>query len=186
MDWMNQLGGILAHYNGAGAAPAASNVQEDFDQIAGEAPRTALADGLAAAFRSEQTPEFGQMAAQLFSNSGGQQRAGILNTLIRAAGPLIVSQVLSRRANAGGGGGLSDLIGMLGGEQQAQITPEQADQIPVEAVEEIAAQAEKKDPSVIDQVSNFYAEHPTLVKTLGAAALSIALAKIAQRQQTSR
>ena len=182
MDWMNQLGGILAQYNGAGAAPATSNVQEDFDQIAGEAPRTALADGLAAAFRSEQTPEFGQMAAQLFSNSGGPQRAGILNTLIRAAGPMIVSQVLSRRASAGGGG-LSDLIGMLGGGQQAQITPEQADQIPVEAVEEIAAQAEKKDPSVIDQVSNFYAEHPTLVKTLGAAALTIALSQIAQRQQ---
>jgi len=184
MDWMNQLGGILAQYNGASAAPATSNVQEDFDQIAGEAPRPALADGLAAAFRSEQTPEFGQMAAQLFSNSGGQQRAGILNTLIRAAGPMIVSQVLSRRASAGGGG-LSDLIGMLGGGQQGQITPEQADQIPVEAVEEIAAQAEKKDPSVIDQVSNFYAAHPTLVKTLGAAALSIALSKIAQRQQTS-
>lgn len=36
---------------------------------------------------------------------------------------------------------------------------------------------------MIDQVSKFYAEHPTLVKTLGAAALTIALTKIAQRQQ---
>jgi hypothetical protein len=66
---------------------------------------------------------------------------------------------------------------------QTEVTPEQAEQIPAGAVEEIAAQAEKKDPSVIDQVSNFYAEHPTLVKTLGAAALTIALTKIAQRQQ---
>ncbi len=46
-----------------------------------------------------------------------------------------------------------------------------------------ATQAEKKDPSIIDHVSNFYAEHPTLVKTLGAAALGIALSQIAKRQQ---
>ena len=74
------------------------------------------------------------------------------------------------------------LLDMLTRGQQTQITPEQADEVPPEAVEEIAAQAEKRDPSVIDQVSNFYAEHPTLVKTLGAAALAIALSQIAKRQ----
>ena len=180
MDWMNQLGGILAQYNGTGAAPATSNVQDNFDQIAEGAPRAALADGLAAAFRSDQTPEFGQMAAQLFNSSGGQQRAGILNTLMRSVGPTILAQVLSSKT--GGGGGLSGLIDLLRGGQQTEVTPEQAEQIPAEAVKEIAAQAEKKDPSVIDQVGSFYAEHPTLVKTLGEAALSIALSKIAHRQ----
>ena len=186
MDWMNQLNEVLQQYNGAGAAPARANLQDDFDQVAQSAPQPALADGLAAAFRSEQTPDFGQMAAQLFSNSNGQQRAGILNTLIGVVGPTVLSHILSRRAVAdGGGNGLSGLIGLLSGGQQTQITPEQADQIPVDAVQEIAAQAEKKDPSVIDQVSNFYAQHPTLVKTLGAAVLTIALAKIAQRQQGS-
>src|SRR4030095_14463603 len=183
MEWMNQLGGLLQQYSGAGAAQAPTTVNDDFDQITQRAPPSALADGLAAAFRSDQTPDFGQMTGQLFNNSSGQQRAGILNTLISVAGPMILSQVLSRRA--GSGGGLSSLIGLLSGGQQTQITPEQAAQIPADAVQEIAAQAEKKDPSVIDQVSNFYAEHPTLVKTLGAAALTIALAKIAQRQQGS-
>ncbi len=182
MDWMNQLSGVLQQYTGTAAAPAPTNVQDDFDQITQSAPRPALADGIAAAFRSEQTPDFGQMAAQLFSNSNGQQRAGILNTLIAAVGPMVLAQVLSRRAGAGGGA-ISSLIGLLNGGQQTQVTPEQAQQIPAEAVQEIAAQAEKKDPSVIDQVSNFYAEHPTLVKTLGAAALTIALSQIAQRQQ---
>ena len=182
MDWMSQLSGVLNQYSGAGAAPAKSNVPDDFDQIAQAAPRSELADGLAAAFRSDKTPEFGQMASQLFSNSTGEQRAGILNTLIRTAGPMILSQVLSRRTGSDSGGGLSGLIDMLTKGQQTQITPEQADQIPHEAVEEIAAQAEKRDPSVIDQVSNFYAEHPTLVKTLGAAALTIALSQIAKRQ----
>jgi len=55
--------------------------------------------------------------------------------------------------------------------------------VPPEAVEELAAHAEKEDPSIIDSISNFYAEHPTLVKGLGAAALTVALAKIAQSQQ---
>lgn len=95
---------------------------------------------------------------------------------------MILSQVLSRRTDSSSGEGLSGVFDLLTKGQQTQITPEQADQIPPEAVEEIAAQAEKKDPSVIDQVSNFYAEHPTLVKTLGAAALTIALSQIARRQ----
>ncbi len=182
MDWMSQLSGVLQQYNGAGTAPARSTVPDDFDQIAQTAPQSELADGLAAAFRSDETPEFGKMAAQLFSNSNGEQRAGILNTLIRTAGPIILSQVLSRRTGSNAGGGLSSVIDMLTSGQQTEFTPEQAEQVPVEAVEEIAAQAEKKDPSVIDQVSNFYAEHPTLVKTLGAAALTIALSQIAKRQ----
>jgi hypothetical protein len=185
MDWMNQLSGVLRQYNGAAASPALANVDDDFNQVAQNAPRAAVSEGLAAAFRSEQTPEFGQMAAQLFSNSDGQQRAGILNMLISTVGPTVLSHILSRRVNpSSGGDGLSSLIGLLSGGQQTQVTPEQANQIPVDAVQEIAVQAEKKDPSVIDQVSNFYAKHPTLVKTLGAAVLSIALARIAQRQQT--
>ena len=39
----------------------------------------------------------------------------------------------------------------------------------------------KANPSIVDSVSAFYAQHTTLVKTLGGAALSIALAKVAQR-----
>jgi hypothetical protein len=109
--------------------------------------------------------------------------------LLRAAGPTILSQVLSRVGNSGGagassggGGGLGSLIEMIRGGGQTEVTPEQAAQIPPEAVEQIAQQAHDKDPSIVDRVSDFYAEHPTLIKTLGAAALTIALAKIAQRQ----
>ncbi|MBA2703512.1 MAG: hypothetical protein H0U60_06650 [Blastocatellia bacterium] len=183
MDWMKELSGVLQQYNGAGAAPAKATVNDDFDQVAQTTPPAVLADGLAAAFRSDETPEFGHMAAQLFNNSDGQQRAGILNTLLRTAGPLILSQILSRQTQSEGGGGLSNLIDLLKGGNETEVTPEQAEQIPAGAVEEIAAQAEKKDPSVIDQVSQFYAEHPTLVKTLGAAALTIAVSQIAKRQQ---
>jgi hypothetical protein len=84
--------------------------------------------------------------------------------------------VLSRSGS--GGGGLADLL--RGG--QREVTPEQAEQISPEAVAKVAEQAEQKDPSIIDRVSDFYSEHPTLVKSLGAAALTIALARIAQQQ----
>jgi hypothetical protein len=190
MDWMNQLGGILQQYNGAQPAQAPDTVHEDFDQLSQHAPPSALSDGLAAAFRSDDTPDFGQMAAGLFSNSGGQQRAGILNTLLRAAGPAVISQVLSRMGNSGGGssssgsssGGLGGLLEMLRGGGHQEVTPEQANQIPPEAIEQIAQQAQQKDPSIIDRVSDFYSQHPTLIKTLGGAALTIALARIAQSQ----
>jgi hypothetical protein len=174
MGWMNQLGGLLEQYAGMGAAQAPNTVHDDFDQLAQSAPQPALANGLAAAFRSDQTPAFGSMVGQLFGQSNGNQRSGILNTLISTLGPSIVGQFLARR----GASGLGSLLS--GG--QTSVTPEQAQQIPPEAIEELAAHAEKKDPSVIDTISNFYAEHPTLVKSLGAAALTVALAKIAQSQ----
>ncbi|MGA9996462.1 MAG: hypothetical protein WBP93_13670 [Pyrinomonadaceae bacterium] len=178
MDWTNAIGGLLQQYSGANANQTPDTVHDDFDQFTQAAPSSTIADGLAEAFRSDQTPPFAQMVGQLFNNGNSQQRAGILNTLISAAGPTIISQVLSR--TGGSGGGLSGLAGLLGGGQTT-ITPEQAEEISPEAVQQIAAHAEQHDPSVIDRVSDFYAEHPTLVKTLGAAALGIALTRIANR-----
>lgn len=179
MDWMNQLGGLLQQYGGAQASQAPDTVHDDFDQLAQNAPQSAIADGLAAAFRSDETPAFGQMVAQMFANAGGEQRAGILNTLIRALGPTLLAQVLSQ--GGGSGGGLGGLLDLLRGGQR-EVTPEQAEQVSPDDVATIAEHAEQKDPSIIDRVSDFYSAHPTLVKSLGAAALTIALAQIARRQ----
>lgn len=181
MDLMNELSGLLQKYTGAQAEEAPDTIHDDFDQVVQAAPQPAVADGLAAAFRSDQTPDFGQMTSNLFSNSNPQQRAGLLNTLIRYAGPAILSHITSGGGSGAGGGGLSSLINLFKGGQQ-EVTPEQAQQIPPEAIQQVAAQAEKHDPSIIDHISNFYAEHPTLIKSLGAAALTIALSKIAQKQ----
>jgi hypothetical protein len=176
MSWLEQVGGLLQQYT-SGTDTDTSHVTQDFDQVAQAAPSSSLADGIAAAFRSDRTPPFSDMVANLFNRSGSDQQAGLINSLIAAAGPALVSQILSRR----GGGGM-DVTRLLSGGQ-TELAPEQAQQIPPDAVREIAAQAEQQDPSIIDRISGFYAEHPTLVKTLGGAALSIALAKLAQRQQ---
>jgi len=172
MDWINEIGGLLQQYSGATAAQAPDTVEDDFDQFTQVAPTSAVSEGLAEAFRSDQTPEFGQMAAHMFGQSDGQQRAGILNKIISMLGPAVISQIIARK-------GLSGLGRILTG---GRVTPEQAEQVSPEEVRDMAAEAEKHDPSIIDQFSDFYAKHPTLVKTLGGAALAIALAKIAQRQ----
>ena len=187
MDWMNELSGLLQQYQGAQPTQAPDTIDDDFDQIAQAAPQPAVADGLAAAFRSDETPDFGLMTANLFNNSNPQQRAGLLNTILRYAGPAILSKVLAGGGGAatgsgGGGGGLSDLINIFRGGGQQEVTPEQAEQIPPDAVKEIAEKAGEENPSIIDRISDFYSEHPTLVKSLGAAALTIALSKIAQKQ----
>ncbi len=188
MDWMKQIGGLMEQYGGAQPGQAPDTVHEDFDQFAQAAPQSAIADGLAAAFRSDQTPPFGQMLGQLFGQSNGTQRASILNTLVSALGPVILSQMMSRGGggSSSGGGGLAGLAGLLGGGGgQQEITPEQAERISPETIQQVAQEAEQKDPSVVDMISNVYAQHPTLIKTLGGAALTIALTKMAQRQHGS-
>ncbi len=178
MEWMNQIGNLLQQYHGATANQAPATVNDDFDQFTQAAPQSAVSQGLAEAFRSDQTPPFGSMLGQLFGQSNGTQRASILNTLISIAGPALLSQVLNRRG--GGGGGLGGLLGGLTGSSQPTITPAQAEQISPEEVQEIAAEAEQRDPSIVDRVSDVYAEHPTLIKTLGGAALAVILAKLAK------
>jgi hypothetical protein len=124
MSWFNEIGGLLQQYAGASAAQAPDTVDHDFDEIAQVAPHTAIADGLAEAFRSEQTPEFGQMAAQMFGQSNGNQRASILNTLIATLGPTLIAQILGRKAGGPSGGGLGGLLEGLMGGGRPQITPE--------------------------------------------------------------
>ncbi len=172
MGLMDQLSNILKNYTG-GSSPVPGDVNEHFDQVTQTAPPGVVADGLSEAFRSDQTPAFGQMIGSLFNQSNGEQKAGFLNHLIASVGPAALAQIA-------GGGALSGLLN----SGTRQLTPEQAQQIPPETVQQLAAHAEKTDPSIVDRASSFYAEHPGLVKTLGGAALSVALAKIAQR--TSR
>jgi hypothetical protein len=130
-------------------------------------PPEAVADGLAHAFRSDQTPAFPQMVANLFGRSDPGQRAGLLNRLLGAVGP---------GALAGLPGALGGLLG--GGE----VRPEQAAQVSPKDVEEIAAHAEKQDPSVIYQVSSIYSKHPQVVQALGGLALTIAMQHMMKRR----
>lgn len=139
--------------------PQEAEVHSAFDRLAGAGPH-GLAPGLAAAFRSDQTPAFGNMVAHLFGQSDGQQKAGLLNSLF----------ALTPRS-------LSDEVLRMVGGGSRQVTPEQAEKIPPETVQYLAERAERHDPSIVDRVSEFYAQHPGLVKTLGVGALTVLTSK---------
>jgi hypothetical protein len=161
---LSDLLGTLQQY--AGGANNSANPERDFDHVAQNASQDHLAGGLASAFRSDATPPFAQMVSSLFSKSDGQQRARILSHLLSAAGP--------------GAGGL--LGGLMGGQGSGQITPEQAQQVSPDTVHDLAQKAEKNNPSIIETASNFYAQHPTLVQSLGAVALASVMSHMSRNQ----
>ena len=152
----------------SGNAPAA-DVHAAYDQVAPAVPRGALADGLAHAFNSDKTPPFEQMVSRLFDQSNPDQKAGLLNQILGALGPGGVARVLG---TAGGVGGLASML------SEGSVTPQQAQQVSPEAVQELAQQAAKTDPSIVDTAAGFYAQHPTLIKAIGAGALALLMSRI--------
>ncbi len=170
------IGRILEQYSGANPNQAPPQVEQDFDQIASNAPQDELSDGLSEAFRSDQTPPFGSMVGQLFSQADTHQRTGMLNQLLGALGPSVIGSLL-------GGGALGGMLNRLTGQQQPQLTPDEVDRLSPQQVEELASRAERENPGIIDQMSRFYAQNPALVKALGGAALAIALGKMSQRRR---
>lgn len=184
------IGNILQQYGGVNPNQPPREVEDHFDQVAQNSPNDDLADGLSEAFRSDQTPPFPNMVGQLFGQADNGQRAGMLNQLIGALGPAVISSMLSRGMGGGMGGGLGGALGggVLGsilngamGQQQARVRPEDVERMRPEEFEELARHAERENPGVIDNLSRFYAQNPTLVKSLGGAALAIALGRMAQR-----
>ncbi len=161
------LGNLLSQYLGGGNQDRAA---DDFDRVAQSAPRATVAEGVANALRSDQTPPFPQVVSQLFGQSDANGRAGMLNQLLGSLNPAQLSSVA--------GGVFGKLFG--GGK----VTPEQASQVSPEQVRELAEQAEQQNPGIVDRMSAFYAEHPTLVKAIGAGALALALGHVAQRMRS--
>ena len=166
---MTSIMNLLQRYSGATPEAAPASVHEDFKQVAQGASTDHLASGLNDAFRSDRTPPFENMVGNLFGASNGEQKAGILNQLLGAVGPSVLSSGLL--------GGLSQYLGSA-----KAVTPEQAEQVQPEAVEELAKHAQQQDPSIIDRASKFYAQHPTLVQGLGAGALALIMSHMSNRR----
>jgi hypothetical protein len=139
---------------------------QHFDQVAQSAPTDVLATGLAGAFRSDETPAIGQMVGQLFGNSNGQQQAGMLNQILATLGPAAAASL------AGG------VLGRVMSPGSSQITPAQASQLSPQDVQQVVEHAHQVNPGIADELAGFYAQHSGLIKTLGAAALAIAMAKM--------
>ena len=139
---------------------------QHFDQVAQQAPTDVLGRAISGAFSSHETPPMGQMVGQLFGNSNGQQQSGMLNQLLATLGPAAAA------ALAGGA------LGRIMSPGATQVTPEQAAKMTPEQVQAVVTHASETHPAVADQLGNFYAEHSGLIKTLGGAAMLIAMTKM--------
>jgi hypothetical protein len=164
MGLLDDVKGLLTQY-ASGAAPS-GDAGAHFQQVAQSVDAGTLAQGIAAAMRSDQTPPFAQLVSQLFASASGDQKLAMLNTLLSSVTP-------EQRAQ------LAALIpGLAAG---ASVTGAQATAVTPAAVQSIAQRVEQHNPGIVDSMSSLYAAHPTLVKTLGTAAMIIAMRKIAER-----
>lgn len=169
------LGNLLQKYLNVPAGQSVDDASSHYDQVAQHASPDVLGQGIAGALRSDATPPLGQMVSQIYTQSNPQQQAGMMNQILGSLGPGMLGTL--------GGGILGKLAGQLTGSNP-QITPEQASQLSPQQVQDITNHAEKNSPSVFDKLGGFYAQHPQLVKTLGSAALTIALANMANRMRS--
>jgi hypothetical protein len=161
------LSGLLKQYLGDEPIRTTEKAADDYHQVAENAPPEVVGEGLSEVFRSDQTPPFGQMVGQLFGNADPQQRAGMLNQLVGSISPTLLQAIG---------------LGQQGDQVQAPaVTPDVASRLTPEQVQQLADHAEQENPRVIDRMGRFYADHPGLVKTIGGAALTIAMAKIAEK-----
>jgi len=172
MDWMNTVGGLLKQYTGQDAN--AADAGNHFDQVSRAVPSSTLGGAVSDMFRSNDTPPFSQLAAQMFGNANGAQKASVLNELLSSAGPSLTSIL--------GGLGLGSLASKAA--SGGGITPEAAEQVSPEALQQVAQHAEQHDPSIVDRLGSIYSQHPDLIKTLGGAALVVTMAKLANRTQS--
>ena len=170
MSLMDNLKGIVDQFTRGGASEG--DVHAAYDEVASQASKSDLAAGLSHAFKSDQTPPFEQMVSGLFGQSNSAQKAGLLNQLLGSLGPGGGSQILSSL-------GMGSLAGALGG---GAVTHQQAQEVSPEQVQSLARQAAAKDPSIMDKAAGFYAQHPTLVKTIGAGALAILMSRMSERR----
>ncbi len=167
---------VLAQYAQQPAESGSRTSESHYDEIAPQLSPQALQSGMADTFRSSRTPPFGDMVSRLFDQSSSQQRAGLLTQLVQSLGPAAASVL--------GSGVLGRMFGSHSaapGASAPSITPAQADQVSTDEVRDIATRAEAQHPAIVDTASAFFAQHPDLIKGIGAMGLAVLLGKMARR-----
>src|SRR3569833_2677524 len=141
MGWGEDISHLLQRYSGGNQAPGSlpESAEQEFDQSSRRMPAEDVSHGLSEAFRSDQTPPFGQMIGHLLNQSDGEQRAGMLNQLLGGVGP----SVLNFKLGGSSCGGLMSRCEEAG--HSMSITPHQAEQLTPEQFQEFAADAESQN-----------------------------------------
>jgi hypothetical protein len=112
------------------------------------------------------------MASQLFANGNSGAQAGMLGSLLAAAGPEVLAKFSQSHPDLA-------LTGMLQ-QGQTSVTPEEAASVDPSEVQALAEHVHSQNPGIVGEISNIYAEHPAAIKALGAAALTMAMKHISE------
>ena len=154
------LADLLQQIVGGASQPSASQLE----QVTQNASKADLQGGVSAALRSDQTPDLSQIVSQMFGQASPEQQAAILNTITAKLGPGALASVAG---------------GVLAGHEGAdtpQVSVAKAGTVTSDQVRDVVNAAQQHEPGLLERISGIYAEHPDLIKTLGAGALTIALA----------
>ena len=172
MNQENDVSAVLQQYAAETGVRSVQKVEQDFEAVVQQVPAEHVTTGLAEAMHSEHTPPFEDMLGESFERGDDVQRAGLVRQLVDAAGPVAVQPLVERGALSRGADGSVSAAALENADVVRQLDPD--------LVRQIARDAVQEDPTVIDRMSEFFAVHPAAGKTLGGAALSVALGKIAE------
>ena len=141
------LGGLLQQYLGGGGA-SPGNARITSARWRRRAPEL-VGQGMAAAFRSNQTPPFGQMVAQLFLQANPQQQAGMLTQLLSSLSPAAVAALTNS-------GVLPGVLGQGAGSirRRSRLSRRARSRLPKCRR---SRRMRSTHPGIVDQLSQFYA-----------------------------
>lgn len=173
MNRDNDVSAMLQQYAAETGVHSVQKVEQDFVTIAQQVPPEDVTGGLVQAMHSEQTPPFDEMLRDSFARGDTAQRAAMLKRLLDGASPGVLRPLLDKR-----------ILHYIGAEDRSMagvhVDDDAAERLAPEVFQLVAREAAEQDPEIIDKMSEFFAIDPDAGRTLGGAALSVALGKMAE------
>ncbi|RZI43759.1 hypothetical protein EGT07_08305 [Herbaspirillum sp. HC18] len=170
MNRESDVSALLQQYAAETGVRSVQKVEQDFAAVLQQVPAEHVTSGLAEAMHSEQTPPFEDMVGESFARGDETLRAGMLRQLLDCAGPAAMGPLVDS--------GVLPVV-VDGSLPFVPAGAGAARHVDADLVRRIAREALQEDPAVIHRMSEFYVEDPAACQTLGGAALSVALGKIA-------
>jgi hypothetical protein len=157
MSLLDQLGPMLQQYVGGREAATDADAHAHYDQITAAVPAHELAPSIGPALTTLSPNDLRDRVTASAAEMSAQQRGSMVGSILAGLGPQVTSVLASLGLNA-------SLA-----QNPAAATPTDAGAL--------AAHVQQERPEIFNQAMAFYAQHPILVKTLGA----VAIARIAQQ-----
>ena len=164
--------GLLAASAGLIAAPSLAHAQ-----TAGVRPRITVISQWSAGSDGAAITKLGQA----FEAAGGTWEHNPVPGFTTEMMNKLRADILNMLTEKFGAGALAGVAGGALAGHEGPSTPmvdaTKAGQVTSAQVRDVAVAAQQSEPGILDRIGGFYAEHPDLVKTLGAGALMVALAR---------